>query len=76
MLRKKEIESPITQNLPGQVIHDFETAKMTIKMMQERKVQGPLVDQTKKRNLILNYLKAFKPKDWNNIPIPLQELSL
>ena len=46
-----------------------------LRTLQEKKQAGPLRDAMTQIKLIVSYMKNFKPSTWNNIPIPLQELS-
>lgn len=75
MQRKKELEAPFTNSLTLSVIRNVETAKNILKDLQERKHSGPHVEITKESYKTLKILKSYEPKKWNNIPIPLQELT-
>ena len=44
--------------------------------MQLRRESGPLVEVFAHLRRVNGYLGEFAPREWNNIPIPLQELSL
>ena len=65
----------ITQ-LPMQTLQDVTNAKLVLKNMQERKNYGPLVDLFRKLKVSIHLLKVYRPKEWNNIPLPVQDLSV
>ena len=71
-----EITGPIVSQLPEALIAETHKAKKQLAVLAERKYNGPLVDCFKSQKVILGYLAEFAPREWNNIPIPLQELSM
>ena len=71
-----EITGPIVTQISPDIISEVHKAKKQLSIMVEKKYSGPLVDCFRQTKLILGYLAEFTPKEWNNIPIPLQELSI
>ena len=43
--------------------------------MMDRRHKGPIRELIRQLELTTSYLKDLNPKEWNNIPIPLQEMS-
>lgn len=42
--------------------------------LDEKKDSGPILDWNRKRNAITGRLQKMTPKNWNNIPLPLQDI--
>ena len=73
---KKELETPLKGNLEKDFMLSFKRSKSALALMAERKYRGDLFDFNENKKIVLGYLRKFKPKEWNNIPIPLQDLSV
>ena len=75
MKYKMEVEAPIITNLSMETKQDIEKARVSLVSMIERKTKGPLRELFRNHEVYVHYLKHMKPKEWNNIPIPVQEMS-
>lgn len=62
-------------NLDQNTKNQITNIKKQLQGMIERKMAGSLVDQFRSQEQVLIWCKGYKPQEWNNIPIPLKELS-
>ena len=55
--------------------HEVQKAKRILEQMRIRAQEGSLVESLREQDVEVHCIKHSNPTEWNNIPIPLQELS-
>ena len=74
--RRKTVNGPIELNLSEDIVEDLAKAKRVLFALRECQESGVLADTTISKNKIMQSLTDVKPKDWNNVAIPVTDFAL
>jgi hypothetical protein len=55
-------------------MQDYDKGQAILEDLRQRRVRESETDEAKSRNANISSIIKTKPKEWNNIPIPVTEL--
>ena len=74
--RRKTVKSPIEINLSDNIVEELAKSRRLLNSLRECQGSGVLADTTKSKNKIMQSLAEVKPKNWNNVAIPVTDFAL
>ena len=71
--KKKLVEESFRPQLPDSIVQESLKSRRSVKDMQDRYESAAYIQQRLKNAKKFKKLKELKPKEWNNVPIPVRD---